>query len=162
MYRIEAIAPVHLPGFRLTLDQVAREDRYFRIDRAPSLYRLCSDVDTSLAQGGVHRVATVQNEVVGWCDIRPLDAGDCAELRMGVDARYRNQGMGSELMQSALDAAWQQGIRQITLEIYNGSEAAARFCERAGFRRVTPEGVAPSAKDGHGQTIVMALSRPVQ
>ncbi|MEZ5288783.1 MAG: ribosomal protein S18-alanine N-acetyltransferase [Vicinamibacterales bacterium] len=53
---------------------------------------------------------------------------------LAVDPRFRNRGLGRQLLAGALEAAARMGIRRATLEVRRSNTAALRLYERAGFR----------------------------
>ena len=54
---------------------------------------------------------------------------------MAVDSRCRNSGIGSALLDSALNALAAEGIRKVALVAFAANEAGNRFWERRGFVR---------------------------
>lgn len=54
---------------------------------------------------------------------------------MAVDSSRRNSGIGSALLERALDALAAEGIRKVALVAFAANEAGNRFWERRGFAR---------------------------
>jgi L-phenylalanine/L-methionine N-acetyltransferase len=56
-----------------------------------------------------------------------------AVLGMSVDRNYRNQGIGSALLERAINWAKEQGIVRLELEVYAENLAAIHLYEKFGF-----------------------------
>jgi RimJ/RimL family protein N-acetyltransferase len=56
-----------------------------------------------------------------------------AALGMSVDRNYRNQGIGTELMERAINWAKEKGIVRLELEVYAENVAAIHLYEKFGF-----------------------------
>ena len=56
--------------------------------------------------------------------------------RLAVAAAWRRQGLGSSLLQSALDECSRRGVVRIFLEVRAPNKSACRLYEKSGFRRV--------------------------
>ena len=54
-------------------------------------------------------------------------------LGMSVDRNYRNQGIGTELMERAINWAKEKRIVRLELEVYTENIAAIRLYEKFGF-----------------------------
>ena len=58
-------------------------------------------------------------------------------MGFAIDNRYRSQGIGSNVLQMAIDAIYGEfGVRPIALGVHKDNHAAARFYERHGFNAV--------------------------
>lgn len=126
----------HIAGFHAALDCVAKERRYLAMLEAPSFWRTRRLVLASLQAGAVHVVAVTDDEVIGWCDLRPRAAPTLrhtAVLGMGVVAAYRGQGIGSRLLTAALGLAPARGIRRSELIVRSDNAAAIALYRRFGF-----------------------------
>jgi ribosomal protein S18 acetylase RimI-like enzyme len=136
VYVIVPIARRHIEGFRAALDSVAREGSFLAIRAAPSATRTRRVVLDSLAAGAVHVVALQQQEVVGWCDIRPKSAvtlRHSAVLGMGVVSAHRRRGLGARMLAMALEMAGEHGIRRVELIVRSDNAAAIALYRRFGF-----------------------------
>ena len=107
-------------------------------------------------------VATVGDEVVGWCDILrqvlPTKA-HCGALGMGVLPTFRGRGVGLRLITALLDRAWAANLVRIELSVRTDNARALALYERVGFAR---EGLARDAirVDGtYHDVLRMALLR---
>jgi GNAT superfamily N-acetyltransferase len=84
-------------------------------------------------------VAELEGEVVGTCQVfsfRHLQSqgGRCAELEsMHVDEPYRNAGIGTQLLDAALQWARSQGCYRLQLTSNKVRTDAHRFYERHGL-----------------------------
>src|SRR5688572_13638583 len=81
-------------------------------------------------------VALEEGPVVGWCDVlpRPQPAlRHTGVLGMGVVSAWRGHGIGSRLLQVAVQAAWQREMTRLELTVRVDNERARRLYERFGF-----------------------------
>lgn len=54
-----------------------------------------------------------------------------------IDSRYRNQGIGGEVLETVIDAIYREyGVRPIALGVHKENQGAARFYGRHGFSAV--------------------------
>jgi SAM-dependent methyltransferase len=84
----------------------------------------------------VQFVATDGERVVGWCDVAPRSwhgFRHSGVLGMGVVAEWRNQGIGSRLLQATLAAARAAGLSRIDLEVFRSNRGAIILYEKFGF-----------------------------
>jgi ribosomal protein S18 acetylase RimI-like enzyme len=136
VYVIVPIARRHIAGFQAALDSVAREGNFLAIRAAPSATRTRRVVLDSLAEGAVHVVALQQQEVVGWCDIRPKSASTLRHsgvLGMGVVRAHRRRGLGARMLAMALEMAGEHGLRRVELIVRADNAAAIALYQRFGF-----------------------------
>jgi ribosomal protein S18 acetylase RimI-like enzyme len=136
--RIE-IVPIrrqHIAGFHAAVDAIAKERRYLAMLEAPSFTRTRRLVLDSLRAGAVHVVAVMDDEVVGWCDLRPKTAPTLrhsAVLGMGIVPALRGQGIGSRLLAATLQLARAGGIRRAELNVRSDNAPAIALYRRFGF-----------------------------
>lgn len=81
-------------------------------------------------------VATVDDEVVGWCglDIPEIDKlSHTAELTLGVLEEYRGKGIGEHLLKRGLGWAEEKGLHKVYNSIPAVNEAATEFLESHGW-----------------------------
>jgi ribosomal protein S18 acetylase RimI-like enzyme len=124
----------HLAGFHRAVDRVAREGRYLAMLEAPPFARTRRLVLDSLKDGGVHLVALVDDEVVGWCDLRlktTVTQRHCAVLGMGIVAEHRHRGLGRRLLLETLARA--RGLRRVELIVRADNSAAIALYRSCGF-----------------------------
>ncbi|MBN2335223.1 GNAT family N-acetyltransferase [Candidatus Bathyarchaeota archaeon] len=157
---IVPIAEEHIESFHACLDSVARERRYLAGVEARPMESTREFVLNNIRCGHPQYVAVYADKVVGWCDIIPMrgiDFNHCGVLGMGVLKAYRGQGLGTSLLDTALDAAKKFGIERVELEVYTSNTVAIGLYVKRGF---ASEGVKRRARklDGEYYDIqVMAL-----
>jgi ribosomal protein S18 acetylase RimI-like enzyme len=85
------------------------------------------------ADDGVHLVADAAGLVVGQAgvDLAPYGVG---YLGMLVDRQWRRRGVGTALVQAALDAARQRGCHKMSLQVWPHNEAARALYRKLGFQ----------------------------
>jgi len=101
---------------------------------APPFARTRRLVLDSLKDGGVHLVALVDDEVVGWCDLRlkaAVTLRHSAVLGMGVVAEHRHRGLGRRLLLETLARA--RSLRRIELIVRADNTAAIALYRSCGF-----------------------------
>lgn len=115
----------------------------------------------SIASGFPHFVAeSGERGIVGWCDIIPFEMEGyrhVGQLGMGVAKGCRGNGLGSQLLKAALDAARSYGLERVALVAYSDNKPAIKLYETHGFCH---EGLKRKARkvDGHYQDVtLMAL-----
>jgi len=156
---IEPTTPDHIERFHRTLDVVARERKYLAFLEAPPLASTRAFVLANLARGAPQFVAIADGEVVGWCDITPIDRpiyAHCGTLGMGLLPEMRGLGHGRALIETALADAPRVGLTRVELTVHASNTRAAALYERVGFRR---EGIKHKGLriDGvYGDVIMMA------
>lgn len=95
--------------------------------------------DINASEGNEVLVATVDGQVVGMCQLivfRHLHAvgGLCAELEsVHVASERRSGGIGSQLVEAAVERAAQRGCYRVQLTSNRERTAAQRFYVRHGF-----------------------------
>lgn len=136
----------------MLIDAVARERRYLAVTSGFSEEATASFITSVGAANGVHLVAVLEDIIVGWCDITPASyegMKHVGRLGMGVKAGLRGQGIGTRLLQAALDRAFRQGLERVELEVFRSNNSAVRLYEANGFLR---EGVKVGARKLDGVT----------
>lgn len=135
--RIEQLGSSDIEAFHSVLGQVASERKYLTFLEAPPLDRIRNFVQESLAAGNVHFIARVDERLVGWCDIRRLTFASHAHrgsLGMGLLDGYRDQGLGTKLLEAALKDAWLRGFKRVELSVHADNARAIRLYEKTGFQ----------------------------
>ncbi len=99
-------------------------DAFERIDREPNCALMVAEIDGQL-------VGTFQLAFLTYL----MGAGrdDCQIESMHVDPKRRGHGVGTAMMQWAIDAAKKRGCRRIQLTTNKKRKDAHRFYERLGF-----------------------------
>ncbi len=150
------VAAEHIESFHRCLDSVARERRFLGFVEAPPLESTKAFVLSNLANDAPQFVAVSGSEVIGWCDISPLELEGFrhrGRLGMGVHKSYRRLGIGQRLMARAIEKAREKGLERIELAVFASNTPAIKLYEKMGF---VTEGVKKSARkiDGSYDDIV--------
>jgi RimJ/RimL family protein N-acetyltransferase len=139
---IVPIGQGHIDGFHRALDIVARERRYLAFLEAPPIESTRAFVLGNIKRGHLQFVAvSADGEVVGWCDVTPLDRPTQAHrgvLGIGLLPQFRGQGIGTKLLRSALAAARAFGLHRVELTVREHNTGAIELYKKEGF---TLEGV---------------------
>ena len=135
-YEIIPIREDHLESFWAAVDSVAREQRYLAFLVGPPIHTTKSYIAENISGNWPHLVAMKDNQVIGWCDIAPLDRPIFAHigaLGIGILANYREQGIGKKLLKTALEKAQQKGLTRIELTVREQNHLAIALYEQFGF-----------------------------
>jgi len=135
-YRISPIAEQHIDGFRAVLDCVARERRYLAFLEAPSPEDTAGFVRRNIRKGYPQSVALIEREVVGWCDILPIDRPIKAHggvLGVGVLPKHRGPGIGTALIRATVERARAVGLTRVELAVREDNARAIALYETLGF-----------------------------
>jgi ribosomal protein S18 acetylase RimI-like enzyme len=135
-FHVVPIAEEHIEGFRAVLDSVSRERRYLAFLEAPSLEESRKFVRRNIREGYPQCVALVEERVVGWCDILPIDRPTRAHggvLGVGVLAEFRGRGIGTALLRATLEKARAAGLTRIELSVRERNKRVVALYERFGF-----------------------------
>ena len=133
---IVPIAQDHIDGFHRTLDSVARERRYLAFLEAPSIESTRAFLLGNIKRGHPQFVAVSAGDVVGWCDVTPLDRPSLAHrgvLGMGLLPQFRGRGIGTKLIRSALAAARAFGLHRVELTVREHNTGAIELYKKQGF-----------------------------
>lgn len=79
-------------------------------------------------------VAECEGRIVGMIGIQQLDAGVGEIRRLRVHPDFRRRGIGSSLLQRALEFCRDQGLLKVTLDTYIEREPALKLFEKFNFR----------------------------
>ena len=99
-------------------------------------------------------VAADAEDIVGAIDLRENERGDWS-FGMLVGRERRRQGVGTALLDAAIEWARARGIRALTLGVYPHNEAAIRLYERNGFVRTGTVEKSPRRQKGEIWDIVL-------
>jgi RimJ/RimL family protein N-acetyltransferase len=135
-FRVVPIAEEHIEGFHAALDSVCRERRYLLFLQAPPLEETRGFVHRNIRKGYPQNVATAGDQVVGWCDVLPIERPTRAHngvLGIGIVAGFRGKGIGTALMRATLDRARAAGLTRIELSVREDNRSAAALYEKFGF-----------------------------
>lgn len=92
---------------------------------------------TTFSDNHINLVALIDNQVVGQLSLQVMDRPrrkHVATLGMGVSSQHTGQGVGDQLLTSAMDLTdnW-LNIRRVELEVYKNNEAAICLYQKHGF-----------------------------
>jgi len=90
-----------------------------------------------LSGGGRVLLARWGEEIVGMVMLELQGKGQCELLKFGVKEAYRGRGIGTALMEAALQAARDAGQKKAVLTSNHQLREALRLYERFGFKYVT-------------------------
>ncbi len=134
----------------LPVEIIDYEDRYKQALEDISLpwlleYDLLEPVDLEMladphrfiAGGGRVLLARVKDEIVGMVMLELQGEGVCEALKFGVKEEYREQGIGTALMEAVIDAARDAGQKTIVVTSNHKLKSALRIYEKLGFEYVT-------------------------
>jgi [ribosomal protein S18]-alanine N-acetyltransferase len=117
--------------------------RDFVLPDVPAILKILSEspeaawpagtLQQGLPEGAMARVAVLLGNVVGFLIGRQA-ADEFEILNMGVSPAYRRRGIGSKLVDSALESARKAGGMNCYLEVRVSNEAAIHFYVRHGFK----------------------------
>lgn len=88
-------------------------------------------------------IAEKNEQVIGWCRSFPADCmvSPChAELGIGLLSRYRNQGIGSELITQSMQWAKKVGLQTVDLTVSTQNSIAVHVFTKSGFEPVNKYG----------------------
>lgn len=130
----------YCPSHTATITEVAREGLYLSNNTGFSYESILSFFEMCEKSGyPQYYVINSEDKAVGWCDIvpRPATGRKIGYLGIGLRADYRDRGIGTRLMQHALDHAKEFGFTEIRLECRASNERALHVYEhKMGFRRI--------------------------
>ena len=136
-YRIVPIAEEHIPGFRAAVDVVARERKYLAFLEAPPLGDVTRFVLHNIECGYPQFVVLSADTVVGWCDVLPnrtrVIYSHCGTLGIGLLPEFRGKGIGRQLMQRTIDAAFAFGLTRVELSVREDNVNAIALYKSLGF-----------------------------
>ena len=99
---------------------MARERRYLAFLEAPPIEATRAFVLYNIKRGHPQFVAVSAGEVVGWCDVTPLDRPTQAHrgvFGVGLLPQFRGRGLGTKLTRKALAAARALGLHRVELTV---------------------------------------------
>jgi L-amino acid N-acyltransferase YncA len=85
-------------------------------------------------------VAEMDGRIAGWCSLSTYRPGRAAlrytaEISIYIDQSFQQKGIGSKLIQHALDACPRLEIRNIIGVVIDKNEGSTRLLEKLGFQR---------------------------
>ena len=137
LIEIKQIEPQHVDGFHAVLDVVARERRYLAFLEAPPIEAARVFVENNRARGYPHLIALWDDQVVGWCDITPMNRpiyAHCGVLGMGLLPAFRGQRLGTRLIRAALAEARRIGLHRVELTVRETNASAISLYKAMEFK----------------------------
>jgi ribosomal protein S18 acetylase RimI-like enzyme len=120
----EAVKQLYVEG--LLGGKLADNDTGFDIDDVNLAY---------MSNPGSHFwVAEADGKVVGMIGLQQLEAGTGEIRRLRVHPDYRRRGIGSAMLQKALEFCRDHGLLKVTLDTYMEREPALHLFEKFNFR----------------------------
>ena len=101
-----------------------------RFEPTPAWQHALTEVHCS---GHLLLVATGKGQVVGWCRAFPYVGAGGAEIGIGLRREYRNQGLGTAILQKAVRWAYQTGFAYLRLTTRPDNTRAIHVFEKVGF-----------------------------
>jgi ribosomal protein S18 acetylase RimI-like enzyme len=130
-------------------------ERYFQIEAIDRL--VLTEPETHVLQpGGAIFFARLGAEIIGACALLRESPGVYELTKMGVDERFRVQGVGRGLLDAAIGEFHRRDGRQLFLESSSRLTTALRLYEKAGFA-MQP---APRADSHYRRADVYMIYRP--
>lgn len=157
---IVSIEEKYIEGFNQCLDSVARERRWLGAFEAFSLDKARDFVRRMIENDNPQFVALDGERVVGWIDIAPSHRAISPHigfLGMGLHRDYRGQGLGSRLVQMALDKAKLKGMKRIELEVFDHNIGGIRLYEKFNFQHEGRKDRSALLDDGYTDLLIMGL-----
>lgn len=80
------------------------------------------------------------NEVVGWCALRPISKKECfkgvAEAVIYFDNEYQGRGLGSILLKKMILDSEDHGFWTLQANVFPENETSVKFHQKNGFRMI--------------------------
>jgi RimJ/RimL family protein N-acetyltransferase len=127
---------VQIEGFWRALDSVAKERIYIELTEAPELAKTIEFQKKMIDNDWPAYYACDGDKVVGWADISPFTNPRLKHrgvLGMGLISSYRGRGLGTLLLNAALDHAKRIGVEKVELTVYTENANAIKLYRSLGF-----------------------------
>lgn len=162
-----AIAPMRMQfieSYHQCLGQVCREGLYLSTSCSPHLEQSRTFVNRLLADGMPMTVALIPGlQVIGWCDIYRLPfhgQTHVGRLGMGIRADFREQGIGTLLIERILRKALLAGLERIELDVFSSNTRAMNLYDKFGFEIEGTRRRARKINGDYEDVIIMAKFIP--
>jgi putative acetyltransferase len=135
-HHIEPLAAAHFDRLHDLFDAVCREERFMAFTQAGPREQTRAYYRGILDGGHTHVVALEGDALIGWCDVLPLHGqmrAHAGVLGMAVAAPARGLGVGTALIQAALQRATARGLTRIELTVHADNTVAQTLYRRHGF-----------------------------
>ena len=130
------MAEEHIESFRVCLDVVSKERRYLALTQAPPAEAVRQFIRAAIARRVPQFVALDGQQVIGWCDVSPMEKEGCAHvgrLGMGLLPEHRGRGIGRRLAERTVELATRIGLERIELDVYASNKPAIGLYKSLGF-----------------------------
>lgn len=137
--RIEYASPTYFDSFYKALDGVANEKIYIEMINPPEFEKVCEFQSKLISNNWPVFYAIDGETVVGWVDITPSSNPRLSHrgfLGMGILTSHRRQGLGTQLLQAAIEHAKKIGLEKIELSVYSENLAAIALYKKVGFQKM--------------------------
>ena len=135
-FLIKPIREEYVEGFNAAVGSVSREKKYLAFLDSPSLESSLDFVKKMISADMPALIAFSNGDVVGWCDISPLDRPVFAHsgcLGIGIIQGYRYLGLGEHLVRQALALAVSRGLTRVELTVREKNTSAINLYKKVGF-----------------------------
>lgn len=136
-FTIHPISEKDIEGYFEVFRSVVDEEEYLLFNPGEVSFQKSRDWALDMIKRkGAMVVAEIEGKIVGWCDITPKDKEKerhVGTLGIGVTKKYRAQGIGAALLQTALEAAKQRGLEKVQLGVFALNTRAYEFYKKQGF-----------------------------
>ena len=141
--------------------RVPAEDRFYLKEDVTSPQVIDNWVNHIDFNRVVPLVALVEDEIVADATLHWSRAGarrHVGEVRVVVDPRYRDRGLGTLMVEEVVDLAHAKGLDSVVFELVEGTEDnAIKVAERLGFTRVATLPNFVNDMDGTPHNLVVML-----
>ena len=127
----------HLASFQELIEILAREPFHLTAIEPPSAESLRKAVQNHIADRLPLVTAIMQDTVIGWCAVGPNQKPGFTHtgvLGIGLLPKYRRIGIGTSLLNAAVEKAQKMQLFRIELEAFSSNAPAIAFYNKHGFR----------------------------
>ncbi len=160
MISVEDLQRRHIRGLYHVIDAVSREKKYLTWTEAPPFRVFKVFVTNGILKRMPHVIALDNGKAIGWCDITPLPRPTTKHsgvLGMGVLPPYRQKGIGTKLLHTALRRARAYGLYRVELEVFEDNQTAIELYRKVGFRVEGKKIAAVKIDDKYVNALMMAI-----
>lgn len=126
----------HIQGFCEAVASVCRERIYLTTFDGFTLEESRSFVQYNKSKGLPNLVALHDGKVIGWCDVSSSDRPvlkHTGVVGMGIIKEFRDKGIGTLLLSTAIAAAKERGLTRIELTVREENVRAIALYKKLGF-----------------------------